>query len=100
MSEIRVAVDKIRRENEALASAIDTFKKYDRAYIESMVGSLSDMHSDYINLLKKTLESVADTKAPKLVKHAQEYSSAIRNSVNAFDNKDKDIANKFQKQGD
>ena len=96
MSDITVLLDKIRCENDNLQSAIDEFKAYDRSYIESLLACLDGMHSDYINYLKKTLENVADTRAPILVKHAGEYSSAIRASVDAFDNKDKEIADRIK----
>lgn len=96
MSNIKVALDKIRTENYSLQSAINDFKSYDKSYIEKLVSSLDGMHSDYINTLRKTLDCVRDTKAPKLVKQAQEYCNAISRAVNAFDDKDQEIASKFE----
>lgn len=97
MSNIKVALDKIRKENTKLQASINDFKGYDKAYIENMISSLDGMHSDYINKLKNTLTNMADTKAPQMIEQAQKYSFGIRKTVDAFEEEDNEVATVFKK---
>lgn len=96
MSDIRVNVEKIRKENSDFRNATGKFGKYDKSYIEGILSAVEKMHSDYLNELKRTLVNMEDTVAPQLIKHAKEYSKAVKEATDAFADADKTVSDVFE----
>ena len=54
------------------------------------------MNSDFTNEAKKSLGSMADTKAPEVYKKIEEYCDKVQTVIDSFEQVDEDIANKIQ----
>ncbi|MBD7911801.1 MULTISPECIES: hypothetical protein [Clostridium] len=93
---IKVQVDELTNDLATLNSAIGDFEPYSDNFAQSAKDSLSGMNSDFISKVKDTLEAMADTKAPELLKKIQEFHEYGLALVETFRETDAKIAENEQ----
>lgn len=94
--DIVILKEQLKVELERLKAAKDTFGEYSESFISTAADSLEDMNSDFTNEAKKSLGSMADTKAPEVYKKIEEYCDKVQTVIDSFEQVDEDIANKIQ----
>lgn len=82
----------LQSEMEKLDKAIKRFEPYSKGFIDSTLQTFEGFNSDFISKMEDLLNDMRDTEAPKLVKELNEFSTAIKQAVEAFQSQDAQYA--------
>ncbi len=92
---IKLQIEQINEELARFNATANTFRPYSEGFIKNTRYKLEGFNSDFIDQMKKLLENMADTSAPRLLKKADMLYKATKNAVEAFEEADKALAKKI-----
>jgi hypothetical protein len=95
---IKLNVDQFNEELRRFNAAIADFRPYSDSFIKSCTGTLDKgFNSDFIDGFKGLLDSLKDTKAPKLLEKAEKLYAAAQKTAEGIEKVDHELADNFNK---
>ncbi|MDS0526680.1 hypothetical protein NNC19_13390 [Clostridium sp. SHJSY1] len=89
---IQIKIDKLTSDLETLKTAMGEFEPYSKDFMKQCISDLEGQNSDFVETVKDTLMSIADTKAPKLLEKINFFHKKGINLVRTFKETEEDIA--------
>jgi hypothetical protein len=93
---IQVKITKLEEELKVLENAITDFKPYSEGFTKSCLSDLEGLNSDFIEAVKETLMSMADTKAPKLIEQLDNFKLGGVSIIHQFQETDEYLADNMK----
>jgi hypothetical protein len=89
---IKLHIQQINEELARFNSAANMFRPYSQGFINNTRNKLEGFNSDFIDKMKKLLENMTDTGAPKLLEKADMLYRTTKGAVDSFEEVDKTLA--------
>lgn len=94
----KVNIDEINEELARFNAAINNFRPYTEGFMKNTAEKLRSFNSDYIDELEKLIDNMRDSKAPKLLKKADNLHNAAKKAMEQYEIVDEEISNKLSKE--
>ncbi len=94
---IKVNLDEINEELVRFNAAVNNFKPYTEGFVKNTSEKLNGFNSDFIDGLKDLLDSMTDSKAPKLLKRAESLYNATKKTMEGYENLENEISKNINK---
>ena len=94
----KVDIDELNEELAKFNAAINNFRPYTEGFMKNTAEKLSSFSSDYVDELERLIDSMRDSKAPQLLKKAENLHNAARKVMEQYEIVDEDISRQLSKE--
>ena len=89
---IVIDVDALRDGKVSLEEKLTVFSTYSAEYLEDIRSKLAPFNSDFITEIRKVLNNMKDTNAPKLIEALQKYTQQLELLADSFTQLENEIS--------